>query len=86
MHYITLPDPPCKIFLFFDSVHLLKLFVKVYWTKRNLHFPFFTFEISNISVSSKEGYIAWSDLHKVYNKDNALNAKLHKANIQSIAS
>ena len=25
------------------------------------------------------GYIAWSDLHEVYNKDNALNAKLCKA-------
>ena len=34
---------------------------------------------SQIFVSSKEGYIAWSDLHKVYNEDNALNAKLHKA-------
>ena len=32
-----------------------------------------------ISVFSKEGYIAWSDLHKVYNKDNALKAKLRKA-------
>ena len=29
--------------------------------------------------SSKEGYTAWSELHKVYNKDNALNAKLRKA-------
>ena len=47
--------------------------------KKKFVFPAFTFEISNISVSSKEGYIAWSDLHKVYNKDNALNAKSRKA-------
>ena len=33
--------------------------------KKKFVFPAFTFEISNISVSSKEGYIAWSDLHKV---------------------
>ena len=30
------------------------------------------------SISSQEGYITWSDLHNVYNKDNALNAKLRK--------
>ena len=57
--------------------------------KKKFVFPTFTFDISNISVSSKEGYIAWSDLHKVYNKDNSLNPKLRKApnaNIQSIAS
>ena len=29
-HYITLPNPPKKIFLFFDSVHLLKIFIIVY--------------------------------------------------------
>ena len=34
---------------------------------------------SQIFVSSKEEYIAWSDIHKVFNKDNALNAKLRKA-------
>ena len=78
-HYITLPNPPPKIFLFFDSVHLLKNIHKHLLNKKKFVFPAFTFEISNISVSSKEEYIAWSDLHKVYNKDNALNAKLCKA-------
>ena len=34
---------------------------------------------SQIFVSSKDGYIAWFDLHKVFNKYNALNAKLRKA-------
>ena len=89
-HYITLPNPPPqKIFLFFDSVHLLKNIRNSLLNKKKFVFPAFTFKISNISVSSKEVYIAWSDLHKVYNKDNALNAKLRKApnaNIQSIAS
>ena len=79
MHYITLPNPPPKIFLFFDSVHLLKNIRKSLLNKKKFIFPAFTFEISNISVSSKEGSIAWPDSHKVYNKDNALNAKLCKA-------
>ena len=78
-HYITLSNPPQKIFLFFDSVHLLKNIRNSLLNKKKFVFPAFTFEISNISVSGKEGYIAWSDLHKVYNKDNALNVKLRKA-------
>ena len=80
-HYITLPNPPTppKIFLFFDSVHLSKNICNSLLNKKKFVFPVFTFEISNISVSSKEGHIAWSDLHKVYNKDHALNAKLRKA-------
>ena len=79
MHYITLLNPPPKLFLFFDSVHLLKNICNSLLNKKKFVFPAFTFEISNISVSSKEEYIAWSDLLKVYNKDNALNAKLCKA-------
>ena len=67
------------MFLFFDSVHLLKNIRNSLLNKKKFVFPAFTFEISNVSVSSKKGYIAWSDLHKVYNKDNALNAKLYKA-------
>ena len=78
-HYITLPNPPHKIFLFFDSVHLLKNIRNSLLNKKKFVFPAFTFEISNISVSSKEDYIAWSDSYKVYNKENALNAKLRKA-------
>ena len=79
MHYITLLNPPQKIFLFFNSVHLLKNIHNSLLNKKKFIFPAFTFEISNISVSSKEGYIAWSDLHKIYNKDNALNTKSRKA-------
>ena len=89
-HYITLPNPSKNISVFFFySVHLFKNIRNSLLNKKKFVFPAFTFEISNISVSSKEGYIAWSDLDKVYNKDYALNAKLRKApkaNIQSIAS
>ena len=80
-NYINLPNPPQKIFLFYDSAHLIKNIRNSLLNKKKFVFPAFTFEISNISVSSKEGHIAQSDLHKVYNKHNALNA-----NIQSIAS
>ena len=80
-HYINLPNPPPKYFcfFFFYSVHLLKNLSNSLLNKKKFLFSAFTFEISNISVSSKEGYIAWPDLHKVYNKDNALNAIFRKA-------
>ena len=44
-----------------------------------LAFTGFTFEISNIHISSENGYIAWSDIHKIYDKDNILDVKLRKA-------
>ena len=68
MHYITLPNSPPKIFLFFDSIHLLKDICNSLLNKKKFVFPAFTFEISNISVSSKEGYVAWSDLRGSLNK------------------
>ena len=48
MHYITLPNPPSKIFLFFDSVHLLKNIRNSFLNKKKFVFPAFTIEISNI--------------------------------------
>ena len=48
-HYITLPNPSQKIFLFFDSVHLLNIRNRLL-NKKKFVFPAFTFEISNISV------------------------------------
>ena len=42
-------------------------------------FPSFTFEISNIHISSENGCIAWSNVLKIYDKDNILDAKLGKA-------
>ena len=82
-HYITLPNAPQKIFLFVFFFFILFIYLKnirnSLLNKKKFVFPAFRFEIPNNSVSSKEGYTAWSDLHKVYNKDNALNAKLRKA-------
>ena len=69
--FLTLPSK----YFFFVSVHLLKNIRNSLLNKKKFIFPSFKFEISNISISSKEGYIALSDLHKVYNKDNALNPK-----------
>ena len=65
-HYITLSNSPPKIFLFFFILFIyLKNIRNSLLNKKKFVFPAFTFEISNISVSSKEGYITWSDLHKV---------------------
>ena len=44
-------------------------------SRKKFIFPGFTFEILNIHISSKNGCIAWSDIHKIYNKDNIVDAK-----------
>ena len=48
MHYITLRNPPKKIFLFFDLVHLSKNIHNSLLNKKKFVFPASTFEISNI--------------------------------------
>ena len=78
-YYITIPNSPKNIFLFFDSVHLLKNIRNSLLNRKKFVFPCFRFEISNIHISSENGYIAWSDIHKIYDKDSILDAKLRKA-------
>ena len=41
--------------------------------------PGFQFEVCGTQLSSAPGYICWSDLHKVYEKDKNLDANLRKA-------
>ena len=47
--------------------------------RKKFVFPGFTFEISNIHIPSENAYITWSDIHKIYDNDNILDAKSRKA-------
>ena len=49
-------------------------------------FPPFGFEDGNLSVNCPAGYITWSDLHKIYDKDQALQGNLRKAHKLSYRS
>ena len=77
--YINIPNSPQKIFLFFASVHILRNIRYSLLSRKKFVNPGFTFEISNVHISSENGYIVWSDMHKIYDKDNLLDAKLRKA-------
>ena len=78
-HFITLPDSPKRIFLFFDTVHLLKNIRNSFLNKSKFMFPSFDFNISDLHLSSQPGILTWADIQKVYNKDKVLDATLRKA-------
>ena len=78
-HYISIPNFHNRIYLFFDSVHLLKNIRNSLLNRKKFVFPAFSFEISNSFVSSQDGSISWSDIHKIYDQDRILDAKLRKA-------
>ena len=60
----------------FDSVHILKNIRNSLLSRKKFVFPVFTIEISNIHISSENEYITWSDIHKIYDKDDILDATL----------
>ena len=49
-------------------------------------FPPFNFDDGNLSINCPAGYITWSDLHKIYDKDQALQGNLKKAHKLSYRS
>ena len=78
-HFITIPNCQKKIYLFYDTVHLLKNIRNSLLNKKKFVFPAFEFKISDIYISSNSGSIAWSDIHKLYERDSILDATLRKA-------
>ena len=72
------PILPQQKKLFVDSVHILKDIRNSLLSRKKIVFPSFTIEISNIHISSENGYIAWSDIHKIYHKENILDVELRK--------
>ena len=68
-----------KIYLFYDNVHLIKNIRNNLLNGKKFVFPSFYFDDGNIKVACPAGYITWSDLHRIYDKDSQLKANLRKA-------
>ena len=75
-----------KTYLFFDSVHLVKNLRNNLLNGKKFVFPSFDFDDGNISVNCPAGYISWSDLHTIYDKDQELQGNLKKAHKLSYRS
>ena len=68
-----------NIYLFFDSVHILKNIRNNLLNAKKFVFPEFDYENENMSIHFPAGYITWSDLHTIYDKDEKLASNLKKA-------
>ena len=79
------PQSCNKTYLFFDSVHLLKNIRNNLLNNRKFVFPSFSFNFRNDqnNISCDGGYIAWSDLNYIFDKDSLLSANLRKAHCLS---
>ena len=77
--YVVLPNADYRTYLFFDSVHLIKNIRNNLLSAKKFVFPAFNFEIGGVKISSLPGYICWSDLHQIHDKDQKLAANLRKA-------
>ncbi len=66
-----------KIYLFFDSTHLIKNCRNNLLLKKKFVFPAFSFD--PLAISVPHGYITWSLLHRVHEKDQKLDAHFKKA-------
>ena len=68
-----------KIYLFYDSVHLLKNIRNNLLNARRFDFPAFTFHEFYDDIDVPAGKITWKLLHDVYDRDQLLDAYLRKA-------
>ena len=68
-----------KIYLCFDTVHLIKSIRKNSLNNKRFIFPAFTFEKFNDLVNVEGGEISWELLHDTYEKVCTLQANLRKA-------
>ena len=74
------PKNSTKIYLFFDNVHLIKNVRNNLLNCHKFVFPSFSFQIKNkIVASSDAGFISWSDMQSLLNRDVKLEANLRKA-------
>ena len=75
-----MPDNISKIYLFYDNVHLLKNIRNNLLNSRKFVFPSFSHSINDdCIINVPAGYISWSDLHNIYDKDEKLDGNLRKA-------
>ena len=77
--YFTHPSNEVKTYLFFDNVHLAKNIRNNLLNGKKFVFPSFKFESGGIKIDCPDGYISWSDLHRLYDRDNKLQGNLRKA-------
>ena len=68
-----------KTYLFFDMVHLIKNVRNNLLNKKKFVFPKFSFDLFEDKIEVGDGYVDWSLLHKVREKDEDLQANLKKA-------
>ena len=79
MYYFIHSNAKNKTYLFFDTVHLLKTVRNNLLNVRKFVFSAINFNVCNKTIGSTAGYIAWSDLHSIHDKDKQLDANLRKA-------
>jgi hypothetical protein len=77
--YMDFPGLSNRVYLFFDTVHLLKNIRNNLLNVKKFVFPAFEFHISDLNLSSGPGYICWADLHSIYDTDKNLDGNLRKA-------
>ena len=67
-------------YLFFDNVHIMKNIRNNLLNAKKFVFPAFSLDImKDKNLASDGGYICWSDLHGVHDRDKALQGYLRKA-------
>ena len=65
-----------KVYLFFDTVHLIKNIRNNLLNRKTFLFPEFHFDGFYDGVTVRGGEVSWNLFHKVYEKDQDLEAKL----------
>ena len=78
--FIQHPSNPHKnIYLFFDTPHLIKNVRNNLLNSRRFVFPQFDYEKDGIEIHCPARYLAWSDLHQIFEHDVKLQSNLKKA-------
>ena len=78
--FIQHPSNPHKnIYMFFDTAHLIKNVRNNLLNSRRFVFPQFDYEKDGIEIHCPAGYLAWSDLHQIFEHDVKLQSNLKKA-------
>ena len=71
-------NPHKNIYLFFDTPHLIKNVRNNLLNSRRFVFPQFDYEKDGIEIHCPAGYLAWYDLHQIFEHDVKLQSNLKK--------
>lgn len=78
--YFEHPDNHGKrTYMFFDTVHLMKNVRNNLLNGKKFVFPEFSYNKFTLPLICPSGYISWTDLHGIYDKDKGLKGNLRKA-------